>query len=164
MADEPAAAAAGAAHDYPTIDPTSFDVVLFGTGLPESVLAAACAAAGKTVLHVDPNPFYGSHYTSVPLPSLASFLPRPFPVLLDRGRGRRLRFAHRRRSPPPQRVLGGRDLRGRPRAGEVVHRRPRGAPGAVLHRRGRGPPTALGGQPPCGVQEHFLWMRKRSIL
>ncbi|CAO2203168.1 unnamed protein product [Urochloa humidicola] len=75
MADEPAGAeAAAAAHDYPTIDPTSFDVVLCGTGLPESVLAAACAAAGKTVLHVDPSPFYGSLYSSIPLPSLASFL------------------------------------------------------------------------------------------
>ncbi|TVU27099.1 hypothetical protein EJB05_29678 [Eragrostis curvula] len=62
------------AHDYPTIEPTSFDVVICGTGLPESVLAAACAAAGKTVLHVDPNPFYGSLYSSVPLPSLPSFL------------------------------------------------------------------------------------------
>ncbi|OEL23204.1 Rab escort protein 1 [Dichanthelium oligosanthes] len=76
MADGPAAAAAsaGAAHDYPTIDPTSFDVVICGTGLPESVLAAACAAAGKTVLHVDPSPFYGSLYSSIPLPSLVSFL------------------------------------------------------------------------------------------
>ncbi|TVU01632.1 hypothetical protein EJB05_52905 [Eragrostis curvula] len=64
-----------AAHDYATIEPTSFDVVICGTGLPESVLAAACAAAGKTVLHVDPNPFYGSLYASVPLPSLLpSFL------------------------------------------------------------------------------------------
>lgn len=62
------------AHDYPTIEPTSFDMVICGTGLPESVLAAACAAAGKTVLHVDPNPFYGSLYSSVPLPSLPSFL------------------------------------------------------------------------------------------
>ncbi|KAF8700452.1 hypothetical protein HU200_034392 [Digitaria exilis] len=54
-----------------------------GTGLPESVLAAACAAAGKTVLHVDPNPFYGSLYSSVPLPSLPSFLsPEPSPVPL----------------------------------------------------------------------------------
>uniref|UniRef100_A0A0E0K7F5 Rab escort protein 1 n=1 Tax=Oryza punctata TaxID=4537 RepID=A0A0E0K7F5_ORYPU len=60
------------AHDYPTIEPTSFDVVICGTGLPESVLAAACAAAGKTVLHVDPNPFYGSLYSSVPLPSFLS--------------------------------------------------------------------------------------------
>ncbi|AQK89347.1 rab escort protein 1 [Zea mays] len=63
-------------NDYPTIDPTSFDVVLCGTGLPESVLAAACAAAGKTVLHVDPSPFYGSLYSSIQLSSLASFLSR----------------------------------------------------------------------------------------
>ncbi|KAJ1283259.1 hypothetical protein BS78_03G115000 [Paspalum vaginatum] len=67
-------------NDYPTIDPTSFDVVICGTGLPESVLAAACAAAGKTVLHVDPSSLYGSLYSSIPLPSLASFLsPDPSP-------------------------------------------------------------------------------------
>lgn len=74
MADAPAAGGGFPAQDYPTIDPTSFDVVLCGTGLPESVLAAACAAAGKTVLHVDPNPFYGSLFSSLPLPSLPSFL------------------------------------------------------------------------------------------
>ncbi|KQK03838.2 hypothetical protein BRADI_2g10117v3 [Brachypodium distachyon] len=71
MAD---ASAGGSLDDYPTIDPTSFDVVVCGTGLPESILAAACAAAGKTVLHVDPNPFYGSLFSSIPLPSLHSFL------------------------------------------------------------------------------------------
>uniref|UniRef100_A0A0E0C0H9 hydroxymethylglutaryl-CoA lyase n=1 Tax=Oryza meridionalis TaxID=40149 RepID=A0A0E0C0H9_9ORYZ len=53
MADAPATGGGFPAQDYPTIDPTSFDVVLCGTGLPESVLAAACAAAGKTVLHVE---------------------------------------------------------------------------------------------------------------
>ncbi|XP_062208296.1 rab escort protein 1-like [Phragmites australis] len=79
MADDPTATSSagdrgGDLHDYPTIDPTSFDVLICGTGLPESVLAAACAAAGKTVLHVDPNPFYGSLYSSLPLPSLPSFL------------------------------------------------------------------------------------------
>lgn len=72
MAD--AYAGGSSLDDYPAIDPTSFDVVLCGTGLPESILAAACAAAGKTVLHVDPNPFYGSFYSSIPLPSVPSFL------------------------------------------------------------------------------------------
>ncbi|KQJ85603.1 hypothetical protein BRADI_4g00510v3 [Brachypodium distachyon] len=67
-------AAAAAADDYPTIDPVSFDEVLCGTGLPEAVLAAACAAGGKTVLHVDPNPFYGSLSSSVPPLFLPSFL------------------------------------------------------------------------------------------
>ncbi|XP_015688154.2 rab escort protein 1 [Oryza brachyantha] len=77
MADAPAGTGGGCSpQEYPTIDPASFDVVLCGTGLPESVLAAACAAAGKTVLHVDPNPFYGSLFSSLPLPlpSLPSFL------------------------------------------------------------------------------------------
>ncbi|XP_072965671.1 rab escort protein 1 [Typha angustifolia] len=71
-------------HDYPAIDPTSFDLIVSGTGFPESLLAAAAAAAGKSVLHVDPHPFYGSHFASLPLPSLSSFLsspsyPYPFP-------------------------------------------------------------------------------------
>lgn len=62
-------------QDYhPTIDPATFDLVVSGTGLPESLLAAAAAAAGKSVLHLDPNPFYGSHFASIPLPSFSSLL------------------------------------------------------------------------------------------
>ena len=49
---------------------SSFDVVLWGKGLPESVLAAA----GKTVLHVYPCLFYGSLYSSILLSSFLSFL------------------------------------------------------------------------------------------
>lgn len=59
---------------YPPIDPTTFDVIIIGTGLPESILAAASSAAGKTVLHLDPNPFYGSHFSSLPLSDVPSFL------------------------------------------------------------------------------------------
>lgn len=33
--------------------PEDFDVVVLGTGLPESILAAACARLGYTVLHLD---------------------------------------------------------------------------------------------------------------
>ncbi|XP_051177343.1 rab escort protein 1 [Lolium perenne] len=67
--------AAAADSSAVIIEPSSFDVVVCGTGLPESILAAACAAAGKTVLHVDPNPFYGSHFSSsVPPHALPSFL------------------------------------------------------------------------------------------
>jgi RAB protein geranylgeranyltransferase component A len=66
-----------AAYASGDIEPTMFDVVVCGTGLPEAVLAAACAAAGKTVLHVDPNPFYGSHSSSIPPLSLPSFLLLP---------------------------------------------------------------------------------------
>ncbi|XAR73684.1 hypothetical protein NMG60_11007746 [Bertholletia excelsa] len=59
---------------YPTIEPTNFDLIVVGTGLPESVLAAAASAAGKTVLHLDSNSFYGGHFSSLPLDELSSFL------------------------------------------------------------------------------------------
>ncbi|KAK6941392.1 GDP dissociation inhibitor [Dillenia turbinata] len=62
------------AANYPPIDPTSFDLILIGTGLSESVIAAAASAAGKTVLHLDPNPFYGSHFSSLPLLDFSSYL------------------------------------------------------------------------------------------
>ncbi|KAK8956813.1 hypothetical protein KSP39_PZI000127 [Platanthera zijinensis] len=61
-------------HEFPTIDPISFDLIVYGCGLPESLLAAAASSAGKTVLHLDPNPFYGSHFASLPLPSFSSSL------------------------------------------------------------------------------------------
>ncbi|KAJ9540849.1 hypothetical protein OSB04_027355 [Centaurea solstitialis] len=61
-------------ESYPPIDPTNFDLIVVGTGLPESIIAAAASTAGKTVLHLDPNPFYGSHYSSLTLQDLTSFL------------------------------------------------------------------------------------------
>ncbi|XP_041995229.1 rab escort protein 1-like [Salvia splendens] len=59
---------------YPPIDPSNFDLIVVGTGLPESIIAAASSAAGKTVLHLDPNPFYGTHSASLPLDDFISFL------------------------------------------------------------------------------------------
>ncbi|XP_023007630.1 rab escort protein 1 [Cucurbita maxima] len=58
----------------PLIDPTTFDLIVVGTGLAESIIAAAASAAGKTVLHLDPNPYYGGHFATLPLHDLASFL------------------------------------------------------------------------------------------
>jgi RAB protein geranylgeranyltransferase component A len=62
------------ASSYPPIEPTTFDLIVVGTGLPGSVIAAAASANGKTVLHVDSNPFYGSHFASLPLHDLSTFL------------------------------------------------------------------------------------------
>lgn len=62
------------AEDYPTLDPTTYDLIISGTGLPSSLIAAASAAAGKSVLHLDPNPFYGSHFASLPPSSLSHHL------------------------------------------------------------------------------------------
>ncbi|KAL6575145.1 hypothetical protein OROMI_012430 [Orobanche minor] len=62
------------ATSYPPIEPSNFDLIVIGTGLPESIIASAASAAGKTVLHLDPNSFYGSHSASLPLNDLISFL------------------------------------------------------------------------------------------
>ncbi|KAK1410526.1 hypothetical protein QVD17_37063 [Tagetes erecta] len=59
---------------HPPIDPTNFDLIVIGTGLPESIIAAAASTAGKSVLHLDPNSNYGSHYSSLTLNDLISFL------------------------------------------------------------------------------------------
>ncbi|XP_071706667.1 rab escort protein 1 [Rutidosis leptorrhynchoides] len=64
---------------YPPIEPTHFDLIVIGTSLPESIIAAAASTTGKTVLHLDPNPFYGSHYSSLTLHDLTSFLHSPNP-------------------------------------------------------------------------------------
>jgi hypothetical protein len=47
-----------------------FDVLVLGTGLPESLLAAAAARAGKSVLHLDADDYYGGDYAALPLPQL----------------------------------------------------------------------------------------------
>lgn len=39
--------------------PSSFDVLIVGTGLVESIVSAAVSRNGHTVLHIDPRDFYG---------------------------------------------------------------------------------------------------------
>ncbi|PQQ11504.1 rab proteins geranylgeranyltransferase component A 1-like [Prunus yedoensis var. nudiflora] len=56
------------------IEPTTYDLIVIGTGLPETVIAAAATAVGKTVLQIDPNDFNGSHFASLPLHQFTSFL------------------------------------------------------------------------------------------
>lgn len=54
--------------------PKEFDLVVVGTGFTESAVAAAASRIGKTVLHVDPNDFYGSCWASFNLENFQSFL------------------------------------------------------------------------------------------
>lgn len=44
-----------------------FDVLVLGTGLTEALVAAAAAKAGKSVLHVDAEDFYGGSHAALPL-------------------------------------------------------------------------------------------------
>lgn len=53
------------------IDTTHADVLILGTGVPEAVLSAAAARAGKSVIHVDANDFYGGPWASLTLEELA---------------------------------------------------------------------------------------------
>ncbi|KAJ2766525.1 hypothetical protein IWQ57_004324 [Coemansia nantahalensis] len=41
------------------LDGQVFDVVVLGTGLAEAIVASEAAAAGRSVLHIDRNPYYG---------------------------------------------------------------------------------------------------------
>ena len=47
--------------------PTEVDVIVIGTGVTETIVAAAFARAGKTVLHLDSNKYYGSDWASFTL-------------------------------------------------------------------------------------------------
>ena len=63
------------ADDQPLkIEPSSFDLIVCGTGLVESLMSAAASRSGKSVLHIDPNPHYGAHFSSLSPQSLCSFL------------------------------------------------------------------------------------------
>ncbi|XP_062938924.1 rab proteins geranylgeranyltransferase component A 2 isoform X2 [Cynocephalus volans] len=54
--------------------PTQFDVVIIGTGLPESILAAACSRSGQRVLHIDSRSYYGGNWASFSFSGLLSWL------------------------------------------------------------------------------------------
>ena len=54
--------------------PSKFDVVVVGTGLSECIVAAAAARAGRTVLHLDTNAFYGARNATFNLHDLAHWL------------------------------------------------------------------------------------------
>ncbi|XP_078438704.1 rab escort protein [Wolffia australiana] len=72
--------AAMAEDQEPIIEPSSFDLIISGTGLVESMVAAAASSSGKSILHIDPNPFYGAHFSSLSPKSLSSFLAQNAPL------------------------------------------------------------------------------------
>ena len=49
-----------------------YDVVIYGTGLVESIFSCACAKVGKSVLHLDAHDHYGHESNSLPLTDFLS--------------------------------------------------------------------------------------------
>ncbi|MFH4983577.1 hypothetical protein AB6A40_010286 [Gnathostoma spinigerum] len=58
--------------------PSDVDVIVYGTGLPESIIAGACARSGMTVLHLDRNSYYGGIWASFNLHTINEWTDFPF--------------------------------------------------------------------------------------
>ena len=71
------------ASSYPPIEPNTFDLIVVGTGLPESLIAAAAFATRKNVINLDPNPYYGGRFTSLSIFDLTTFLKLHFSIVVD---------------------------------------------------------------------------------
>ncbi len=56
--------------------PSAFDVVVVGTGLQESMVAAAAARVGHSVLHLDANDFYGDAWASFSFQGMQEWMER----------------------------------------------------------------------------------------
>ena len=54
--------------------PDSFDVVICGTGLTESMVAACLSRVGKKILHVDRNDYYGGPWATFTFESLIKWI------------------------------------------------------------------------------------------
>ena len=80
MADEDAPPVTLNGTTYPAFADGKYDVVILGTGLTNSLLAAILAVKKKmSVLHVDRNAYYGGEGASLQLQECVA-LPRPSPT------------------------------------------------------------------------------------
>ncbi|CAE6477008.1 unnamed protein product [Rhizoctonia solani] len=61
-----------------------FEAVVIGTGLTQSIVAAALAAANKPIIHIDESEAYGGPHASLSLAELSSFDPTFHPSLVSR--------------------------------------------------------------------------------
>ncbi|KDR83521.1 hypothetical protein GALMADRAFT_110089 [Galerina marginata CBS 339.88] len=61
------------------MEESQFDVVVFGTGLVESITAAALSKAGYKVAHIDSNPYYGGDEASLSVDDLVQWADKPAP-------------------------------------------------------------------------------------
>ncbi|SPO27559.1 related to Rab proteins geranylgeranyltransferase component A 2 [Ustilago trichophora] len=56
-----------------SLDQTHYDVAIFSTGLTQSILSAALASAGLSVIHIDKNDYYADQWASLTLSELAKW-------------------------------------------------------------------------------------------
>ncbi|XP_054902602.1 rab proteins geranylgeranyltransferase component A 1 [Poeciliopsis prolifica] len=54
--------------------PSEFDIVILGTGLVESVVAAACSRVGQRVLHLDRRSYYAANWASFTFNGLLTWI------------------------------------------------------------------------------------------
>lgn len=54
--------------------PDHVDVIVLGTGLTNSIIAAACSRIGKSVLHLDKNSYYGDDWASFTFQQLIDWI------------------------------------------------------------------------------------------
>ncbi|XP_078325419.1 rab proteins geranylgeranyltransferase component A 2-like [Crassostrea virginica] len=54
--------------------PDEFDVLVIGTGMPESILAAAFSRIGQSVLHIDRNAYYSGQWASFSLKAIEEWI------------------------------------------------------------------------------------------
>ncbi|XP_040005767.1 rab proteins geranylgeranyltransferase component A 1 [Xiphias gladius] len=54
--------------------PSEFDIVILGTGLAESVVAAACSRVGQRVLHLDRRSYYAANWASFTFNGLLTWI------------------------------------------------------------------------------------------
>ncbi|KJE91178.1 rab GDP dissociation inhibitor beta [Capsaspora owczarzaki ATCC 30864] len=76
--------------DLPPLGDGEFDVIVVGTGLKECILSGLLSVAGKKVLHMDRNDYYGGESASItPLEKLYEIFKKPNqPDEAKMGRGR----------------------------------------------------------------------------
>lgn len=59
--------------------PKTVDCIILGTSLTNSIIAAACSRVGKTVLHFDPNSYYGGESASFTFEQLVIWIKENYP-------------------------------------------------------------------------------------
>lgn len=57
--------------------PDDFELIVVGTGMIESIVAAAASRIGKKVLHIDSNDFYGGQWASFNLEGIEKYVINP---------------------------------------------------------------------------------------